>query len=445
MKEEEQETLEKNNKEDYLIHYKKINIMGDDGAGKTSLITFFENYYNKEFVIKPPYDSFEKTESEVMDESNIQNYSLVENVKRITVEYDGNTNLYLNIYETDLNQIDNIKNYLDILLLQTECIIFIFDKSEINSLENIKKLIPIISQKKNTNEIRNIPIFLLENKIDLQDIDPENIQKITDEIQNIKDEYKDLIIFQEISLYIRDKFEDFIYDFHKYCYSHSKIDNADFLNLIKLNDPLRQMKNNIKTNQATKFSLIGESSVGKTSFINSFCGKNIERITATVGNDLYRIYAEVDHQEVSVELWDTAGQERFQSITKNHLQNRNGFVIFLDITNEGSYNGIEKWIKKIEKVTDLKNILIYLVANKIDLIKERKVPKKDIKKLADKREIICQECSCKKGVGVYEIMNEIIYNGFHKSNDCKIDQDNNKKSITLTSKGHKSGHKKKKC
>ena len=123
--EEEQETFEISNKEDYLIHYKKINVMGDEGVGKTSLITFFENYYNEEFVIKSQDYSFEKTESEVTEEFNIQIPSLVENVKRITVEYDDSTNLYLNIYETNLNELENIKNYLDTLLFQTECIIFI--------------------------------------------------------------------------------------------------------------------------------------------------------------------------------------------------------------------------------------------------------------------------------------------------------------------------------
>ena len=74
--EEEQETFEISNKEDYLIHYKKINVMGDEGVGKTSLITFFENYHNKEFVIKSQDYSFEKTKSEVTEESNINNFSI---------------------------------------------------------------------------------------------------------------------------------------------------------------------------------------------------------------------------------------------------------------------------------------------------------------------------------------------------------------------------------
>ena len=430
--EEEQETFVKNNKEDYLIHYKKINVMGDEGVGKTSLITFFENYYNKEFVIKSQTYSFEKTESEVTEESNIQISSLVENVKRITVEYDGTTNLYLNIYETNLNDLENIKNYLDTLLFQTECIIFIFDKSNINSLQNIKKLIPIINQKKLEKKIRNIPIFLLENKVDLQDIGQENIQKITDEIQNIKDKYNDLIIFQEISLYIRDKFEDFINDFNKYCYSDSKIDEKDLVNLIKLNDPLRQIENNIKYSQKIRFSLIGETSVGKTSFINSFFSKNIGDLIATIGNDVYRIYAEVDHQEIEVEIWDTAGQDKLQNITKSQFQNRNGFIFFFDVTNKKSFNDIEKWIKKTEKITDLKNKLIYLVANKIDLIEERKVSKEDIKNYAEKRGIIYQECSCKNGIGVYEIMNEIIYSVICDPYNCKIDLNNSKNPIKVS-------------
>ena len=414
MKEEEKQSLEISNKEDYLIHYKKINIMGNEDVGKTSLIAFFENYHDKNFIIQPKNYSYERVESEVSEETDI--HSLVEDVKRITVEYNGLTNLYLNIYETNLNELENIKNHLDTLLFQTECIIFIFDKNNIDSLQNIQKLIPIIIQKKINKEIRNIPIFLLKNKVDLTDEDEEQTQKIENEIKNIKNIYKDLIVFIELSLNIRDKFEEFIYDFYHYCYYDSKIDPEDFVNSIKLNDPIRQMKNNnIQNSPTIKISLIGESSVGKTSFLYYFYSKKIDMISSTIGHDIYRISAEVNKKKIFIELLDTAGQERYKSITKNQIQNRNCFIIFLDVTYEKSLEMVDNWIKIIKKVTNINNTLIYLVANKIDLIEERKVSRKDIENYSQKNGIIYQECSCKNGIGVYEIMNDVIYRGYCKT------------------------------
>ena len=425
-----EESEEKSNKNDFLIHYKKINIMGDEFTGKSSLIAFFENYHNKNFVI--PNNENRLSRSLSIDSANENNLHLVEQIKKITVAYNGLVNLYLNIYETNLNQIENIKNYLEDLLFQTECIILIFEKNNIDSFANIKKMIPIIIEKIKKEEILNIPIFILKNKVDEQDTNINDAEKIKSDIGILKEEYKQYITFIEISLLNRDSFEDFIYDFYSNCYTNSKISKNNFVNSIKLNDPLRIAdKGGILNKEEKDISIqfLGDSSVGKTSFINSYHGKFKVNYLSTIGIERYEIYAEVNSQKYIVKLWDTSGQEKFRSIPKSYYKNARCFLLFFDVTKPETFENINNWIKSISDNSNDKNKIIYLIGNKIDLHNQRKVSKDEAKNFAKKYNVCYHECSCSNGIGVYEIINEIIYRGAKICPDEKIELDNNPKQL----------------
>ena len=41
-----------NHKNDEYIHYQKINIIGEQGVGKSSFISYLKNYSNKDFILK---------------------------------------------------------------------------------------------------------------------------------------------------------------------------------------------------------------------------------------------------------------------------------------------------------------------------------------------------------------------------------------------------------
>ena len=67
-----------NNKD--MIHYQKIHIFGEPGVGKTSLISFLENYENDNFVIEEQNELRNSFQSR---DSNISESSLVEQIKKI--------------------------------------------------------------------------------------------------------------------------------------------------------------------------------------------------------------------------------------------------------------------------------------------------------------------------------------------------------------------------
>ena len=62
--------------------------------------------------------------------------------------------------------------------------------------------------------------------------------------------------------------------------------------------------------------IIGDSGVGKTSFMDRFVEGNHQiSYNATVGIDFKVKRMDIDGKTVKLQIWDTAGQEKFNAIT----------------------------------------------------------------------------------------------------------------------------------
>ena len=85
---------------------------------------------------------------------------------------------------------------LDTLLLQTECIIIMWDKSRPETFDNIPNLISTIIEGIKEYKFRDVPIFLIQNKIDLNDLSNSQIIEFKynkESIEKIKNENKNII------------------------------------------------------------------------------------------------------------------------------------------------------------------------------------------------------------------------------------------------------------
>lgn len=70
--------------------------------------------------------------------------------------------------------------------------------------------------------------------------------------------------------------------------------------------------------------IIGDSGVGKTSFMDRFVDSSPEfrqSFNPTVGIDFKVKTIVVDDKRVKLQIWDTAGQEKFNSITTAYYRN----------------------------------------------------------------------------------------------------------------------------
>ncbi|NXS18527.1 RAB44 protein, partial [Mystacornis crossleyi] len=123
-----------------------------------------------------------------------------------------------------------------------------------------------------------------------------------------------------------------------------------------------------------KIIFVGNSSVGKTSFLRRLCeDRFFPGTAATVGVDYNVRTVTVDHTQVALQLWDTAGQERYRSITKQFFRKADGVIVMYDITAKDTFTAVKQWLISIEEATG-ENVPVLLLGNKTDNEKEREVP-----------------------------------------------------------------------
>ena len=174
-----------------------------------------------------------------------------------------------------------------------------------------------------------------------------------------------------------------------------------------------------------KVLLLGDTMVGKSCFLSKYTVKTFpETYATTIGVDyIFKTLPLKNGKTIKLQIWDTAGQERFRSITKNYYKKANGIILIYDITNKKSYKNIREWINQIKEEA-VSNVIIYLVGNKIDLEKERKVKTEEGEKLAEEYNCPFKETSAKEDINInetFEDLVEIIDEEFSKSKtDAKI-------------------------
>ncbi|XP_018413423.1 PREDICTED: EF-hand calcium-binding domain-containing protein 4B [Nanorana parkeri] len=149
-----------------------------------------------------------------------------------------------------------------------------------------------------------------------------------------------------------------------------------------------------------KIVVVGNSSVGKTSFLRRFCEDNFYAGTsATVGIDYSVKTVTVDNCQVALQLWDTAGQERYRSITKQFFRKADGVVVMYDITSKETFTAVRQWLTSVEDGAG-ENIPILMLGNKTDIEKEREVPCGLGEHLSKDCNLIFYECSASSGQNV---------------------------------------------
>ncbi|CAL8093152.1 unnamed protein product [Calicophoron daubneyi] len=117
-----------------------------------------------------------------------------------------------------------------------------------------------------------------------------------------------------------------------------------------------------------KVILIGDTGVGKSSFMHQFCdGVFYPRLRATVGVDFRTRTLRVDNSAYSIQLWDTAGQEKYRSIVRTYFRKVDGVIIIYDVTMPDSFGNIRSWMEQISENSSDSKIPQVVVGNKIDL------------------------------------------------------------------------------
>jgi Ras-related protein Rab-3C len=184
-----------------------------------------------------------------------------------------------------------------------------------------------------------------------------------------------------------------------------------------------------------KLLIIGNSSVGKTSFLFRYSDDTFtSSFVSTVGIDFKVKTVFQQGKRIKLQIWDTAGQERYRTITTAYYRGAMGFILMYDITNDDSFNSVQDWCTQI-KTYSWDNAQVILVGNKFDLEHERVVSTERGRRLADQLGLEFYETSAKDNINVevvFERLVDLICDRMSKSLDMNTTILNNPQTKRLT-------------
>ncbi|KAA0719196.1 Ras-related protein [Triplophysa tibetana] len=141
-----------------------------------------------------------------------------------------------------------------------------------------------------------------------------------------------------------------------------------------------------------KILIIGNSSVGKTSFLFRYADDSFTpAFVSTVG----------------IDFKDTAGQERYRTITTAYYRGAMGFILMYDITNEDSFNAVQDWSTQI-KTYSWDNAQVLLAGNKCDMDDDRVVSSDRGRQLSEQLGFQFFETSAKDNINVKQTFERLV-------------------------------------
>ncbi|XP_062310389.1 RAB3D, member RAS oncogene family, b [Osmerus eperlanus] len=157
-----------------------------------------------------------------------------------------------------------------------------------------------------------------------------------------------------------------------------------------------------------KLLIIGNSSVGKTSFLFRYADDSFtSAFVSTVGIDFKVKTIFRNDKRIKLQIWDTAGQERYRTITTAYYRGAMGFLLMYDITNQDSFNAVQDWATQI-KTYSWDNAQVIMVGNKCDLEDDRIVPTEDSHRLAEDLGFQFFEASAKDNMNVKQVFERLV-------------------------------------
>ena len=193
-----------------------------------------------------------------------------------------------------------------------------------------------------------------------------------------------------------------------------------------------------------KIIIIGDSSVGKTSFLLRFCdGKFDADSITTIGIDHKVKFISRQEKRIQLQIWDTAGQERFRSLSKTLFKGSDGILLMYDISKYETFKHIKKWINDIKTNigVPIEKIALIIIGNKSDLPDdEKKVDQNDVENFEKTTGFKIIEASAKNDHNVNESMIALVDKmlelglGKIKKEDEEEDEGTKKLSLKNTKK-----------
>tara|TARA_B100000795_G_C22785630_1_gene434463 strand:+ start:67 stop:675 length:609 start_codon:yes stop_codon:yes gene_type:complete len=132
---------------------------------------------------------------------------------------------------------------------------------------------------------------------------------------------------------------------------------------------------------SVKVVILGDTSIGKTSIIQSYISSENNTKTSTLGAVFFQLIhnfkcSNNNNINLSIQYWDTAGQERYHSLIPMYIRDADFTILSFDLTNYMTFLNLNKWIKLAKQ--NIKNTKFILIGCKSDIDKNNSPSKEEI-------------------------------------------------------------------
>ncbi|KAF5748598.1 Ras-related small GTP-binding family protein [Tripterygium wilfordii] len=160
-------------------------------------------------------------------------------------------------------------------------------------------------------------------------------------------------------------------------------------------------------NIQAKLVLLGDMGTGKTSLALRFVkGQFSDFQESTIGAAFFTQVLSLNEATIKFDIWDTAGQERYHSLAPMYYRGAAAAVVVYDVTSMESFERAKKWVREVQRQGNPK-LIMFLVANKVDLEAKRKVGNEEGEQYAKENGLAFLETSAKTAHNVNELFYEI--------------------------------------
>lgn len=182
------------------------------------------------------------------------------------------------------------------------------------------------------------------------------------------------------------------------------------------------------TNDSLCIVIVGDSLVGKTSFLRRIQDETNEAAQippVTVGTNLFDLSYSIDGEELRLEMWDTAGQERYRSIVPMYYRRADAVMVLFDITNRVSFLHAREWVSEARRYGQ-HICKIILVGNKTDLLAprrmERATSETEVQRFVTTYDLLYAEMSVRQNINVWLTLEKIVRETFKVRNERRTSQ-----------------------
>ena len=157
--------------------------------------------------------------------------------------------------------------------------------------------------------------------------------------------------------------------------------------------------------------IFGDGGVGKTSLTKRYLTNSFDLDTKmTLGASIFVNYIEKEGKRIALQIWDFGGEQDFRFLLPAYAQGTSAGILMFDLTRLLTYNIIEEFIDFFRDGLNInrKDIPIFLVGGKMDLVEKRCIERKVALAAVEKYNLHTYlECSAKTGENVGEIFDKV--------------------------------------